>query len=82
MLGQAIDIDNGRITPTNFDQYPLLRIPHAPQVDVHFIESDYPPTGVGEPALPPVAPAICNAIYAACGHRVRSLPLVREGFSV
>lgn len=56
-------------------------MPHAPQVDVHFIESDYPPMGVGEPALSPVAPAICNAIFAACRHRVRTLPLVREGFT-
>ncbi|MET0657947.1 MAG: molybdopterin cofactor-binding domain-containing protein, partial [Steroidobacteraceae bacterium] len=82
MLGQEIAIENGRIAPSNFDRYPLLRINHAPQVDVHFIESDNPPTGAGEPALPPVAPAICNAIFAACGHRVRSLPLTREGFTV
>lgn len=81
-LGQALEIENGRVEPTNFDRYPLLRIQHAPQVDVHFIQSNYPPTGVGEPALPPVAPAICNAIYAAIGHRVRSLPLTREGFTV
>ena len=82
MFGQHMDIEKGRLTPTNFDRYPLLRITHAPQVDVHFIESDYPPTGVGEPALPPVAPAICNAIFTASGHRVRSLPLVNEGFSL
>lgn len=82
MFGQQMNIENGRLTPTNFDAYPLLRIAHAPQVDVHFIESDYAPTGVGEPALPPVAPAICNAIFAACGHRVRSLPLAREGFRI
>jgi isoquinoline 1-oxidoreductase beta subunit len=81
-LGLAVSYENGRIQETNFDRYPILRIAHAPQVDVHFIQSDFPPTGVGEPALPPVAPAICNAIYAATGHRVRTLPLSKEGYSV
>jgi isoquinoline 1-oxidoreductase beta subunit len=81
-LGLALSFENGRIQETNFDRYPLLRIPHAPAVDVHFIQSDFSPTGVGEPALPPVAPAICNAIFAATGHRVRTLPLASEGFKV
>jgi isoquinoline 1-oxidoreductase beta subunit len=81
-LGLELSIENGRVAEKNFDRYPLLRIANAPQVDVHFIQSDFTPTGVGEPALPPVAPAICNAIYAAIGHRVRSLPLKKEGFTV
>lgn len=81
-LGLQLSIENGRIQETNFDRYPLLRIPHAPVVEVHFIQSEYSPTGVGEPALPPVAPAICNAIFAATGHRVRTLPLSSEGFKV
>jgi isoquinoline 1-oxidoreductase subunit beta len=82
MLGLELELEKGRIQPANFDRYPLLRMPHAPRVDVHFIESDFPPTGAGEPALPPVAPAICNAIFAATGKRVRSLPLTRAGYSV
>jgi Aerobic-type carbon monoxide dehydrogenase, large subunit CoxL/CutL homologs len=81
-LGLQLSIENGRIQETNFDRYPLLRIPHAPVVEVHFIESDFSPTGVGEPALPPVAPAICNAIFAATGQRIRTLPLTSQGFKV
>ena len=82
MLGLELSIENGRVQESNFDQYPLLQLAHAPEVEVHFIQSDFPPTGLGEPALPPAAPAICNAIFAASGHRVRELPLSREGFSV
>jgi len=81
-MGLQLTIENGRVAETNFDRYPMLRMPNAPRVDCHFIQSDFAPTGVGEPALPPVAPAICNAIFAATGHRVRSLPLIKEGFSI
>ncbi len=81
-LGLQVSIENGRIQETNFHQYPILRMDKAPDVAVHFIESDARPTGLGEPALPPAAPAICNAIYAASGIRVRELPLTRHGFSV
>jgi len=82
MLGLEITMENGRIQQSNFDTYQLLRMANAPNVNVHFIQSDNPPTGAGEPALPPLAPAVCNAIYAASGHRVRTLPLTKEGFSV
>lgn len=82
MLGLAITIENGRVQESNFHQYPLMRMNTAPVVDVHFIQSDFPPTGLGEPALPPLAPAVCNAIFAATGERVRSLPLSEEGYFV
>jgi isoquinoline 1-oxidoreductase beta subunit len=82
MLALEITIEEGRVKQRNFGDYRPLRMPHAPMVDVHLIDSDFPPTGVGDPALPPLAPAVCNAIYTATGHRVRSLPLTRDGYSV
>lgn len=81
MLGQQVSIEGGRALETNFDEYPLLRIPRAPDVDVHFIQSDFPPTGLGEPALPPLAPAVGNAIFAATGERIRRLPIARAGYN-
>lgn len=81
-MGLEIGFENGRITQNNFDSYPILRIANTPRVESYFIQSDFTPTGVGEPALPPVAPAIANAIFAATGHRVRTLPLTKEGFTV
>lgn len=82
MAGQKITIEDGRVQETNLDRYPVLRIGAAPQVDVHFIESDYAPTGLGEPALPPLAPAVANAMYAATGKRVRKMPLLDTGYRV
>lgn len=80
MLGLAVTMENGRVQQSNFHQYPLMRMSSAPQVDVHFIQSDFAPTGLGEPALPPLAPAVCNAIFAASGKRVRRLPLSGDGY--
>jgi isoquinoline 1-oxidoreductase beta subunit len=82
MLGLEITMKNGRIQQNNFHQYDLMRIRNAPPVSVHFIQSDNDPTGIGEPALPPLAPAIGNAIFAATGHRVRTMPLSKEGYTV
>lgn len=82
MMGQKITMENGRIEQSNFNDYQVLRISDAPTVDIHFIQSDFSPTGLGEPALPPLAPAVGNAIFAATGHRVRRMPLTEEGYRV
>lgn len=74
-LNQKITIENGRVMEANFDTFTLLRLKQAPPVEVHFIKTDNSPTGLGEPPLPPAIPALCNAIFAATGKRVRTLPI-------
>jgi len=81
-MGLAITFENGRVEQTNFDKYPLIRIDKAPEVEVHFLQSEFSPTGCGEPAFPPAAPAIANAIYTATGQRIRTLPFRTEGYSI
>ena len=82
MAGLSVTFENGRAEQSNFDRYPMLRMPDAPPVDIHFVASDFPPSGLGEPGLPPLAPAVCNAVFAATGHRIRTMPISEEGFSL
>ena len=74
-LGQKITLENGRVMESTFAEHPFMRISQTPQIQVDFLMSDNNPTGLGEPALPPVIPALCNAIFAATGRRIRSLPI-------
>ncbi len=84
-LGQAValavHIENGGVTQSNFHDYPIPRMPVTPRIEVEFIKSDNDPTGMGEPALPPVIPALTNAIFAATGKRVRKLPIDKSLFA-
>lgn len=74
-LHGELDLENGAIKQSNFHDYPILRMNEAPSVEVVIIDSAEEPTGVGEPGLPPIAPAVANAVFAATGQRLRSLPL-------
>ena len=82
-MGLQINIENGRIQQQNYNAYPMLRIPFTPKaVEAHFIQSDNPPTGMGEPALPAMAPALAHAIFQVTGERLRQMPFRKFGYSV
>jgi isoquinoline 1-oxidoreductase beta subunit len=80
-MGQEITLANGQAEQTNYHQHPLLRFNQAPAIELFWRMTEFPPTGLGEPALPPVLPAIANAVFDATGKRIRTLPLERSGFS-
>ena len=78
-LGQAITIADGQVEQSNFDSYDMMRIDRAARrIDVHFVDNDQPPMGLGEPGVPPLAPALANAIFAATGRRIRQTPMLKS----
>ena len=77
-LKAEVHIANGAAVESNFHDHPLLAIGEMPLVEVDFVESTEPPGGVGEPPIPPPVPAVCNAIFAATGVRIRELPVDKE----
>jgi isoquinoline 1-oxidoreductase beta subunit len=81
LMAQEITLDKGRVVETNYHEHRLLTMGQTPPIDVQFVLSDNNPTGLGEPALPPILPAVANAIFAATGERVRTLPLARSGYT-
>ncbi len=77
-IGEQITIDKGAVVESNFSDYPILKLADAPEVDVHFIESGAKMGGIGEPGLPPAAPALANALFALTGKRIRQLPILAQ----
>ncbi|HZL56843.1 MAG TPA: molybdopterin cofactor-binding domain-containing protein, partial [Bryobacteraceae bacterium] len=77
-LKGEITIDKGRVQQGNFNTYDVLRIDEMPRIDVHIMETDNNPGGIGEASVPPIAPAVANAVFAATGRRLRKLPIRHE----
>jgi isoquinoline 1-oxidoreductase beta subunit len=78
-IGEAITLDKGAVQQSNLSDYPLLTMAQSPLVqDIHFLNSGAPMGGIGEPGVPPAAPALANALFAATGKRVRNLPVMTQ----
>jgi isoquinoline 1-oxidoreductase subunit beta len=80
-MEQEVTLAEGKVEQANFHQQPMLRIRQVPKIEVYFRKTEFSPTGLGEPMLPPVIPAVTNAVFAATGKRIRTLRLKRSGFS-
>lgn len=86
MLGAAVDglqeitLKDGRVVQSNYHQHPMMRMWQAPLVEVHFLKTGNAPTGLGEPALPPILPAVANAVFSATGERILTMPITKQGF--
>ena len=78
ILDEEVTLTEGRVDQRNFDHYAPMRIGDMPEVTVRIIPSANPPTGAGEPGLPPIGPAVANAVFAATGQRLRRAPLTRS----
>jgi len=74
----AISLKNGRVEQSNFNDYPMITLKEMPKVDVHIAPNNEPPSGVGEPGVPPIAAAVANSIFAATGKRIRRLPILMD----
>jgi len=82
LMNQKITVEKGRVVQSNYNTHGMMRMAQAPpEIEVHYLKTTYGPTGLGEPALPPILPAVANAIFNASGKRVRSLPFSDSGFS-